>query len=134
MSNYAKIYWLTRLDSLNVLFFTIAVISTIILLVYALVYVITAATEEWDEGERKAYEANWGWIKNSCLFVSIVCGLCATFIPTKNEALLIYAGGKTLNYVQSDTSLAKIPNQATSIVSEYMDKALKELKEESKKK
>jgi len=49
-------------------------------------------------------------------------------MPSKNDMILIYAGGKTMDYVQKDTSLQKIPYQTTAIISDYLDKTIKEMK------
>jgi hypothetical protein len=57
--------------------------------------------------------------------------VCASLTPTRNEAILIMAGGKTLDFAQSDTSLSKIPYEATEIISGYLEKSIKELKKEN---
>ena len=49
--------------------------------------------------------------------------------------MLIIAGGKTLDYVQSDTSLQKIPYKATEIILKKMDEYVDEtIKDSTKRK
>lgn len=50
-----------------------------------------------------------------------------SFIPDKDEAILILAGGATMNYIQKDSSLSKIGPQTTLIISQYLDSKIKEL-------
>ena len=64
----------------------------------------------------------------------ILCIIITNLIPSKKEAIVILAGGKTMDFVQSDSSLSKIPHQATTIISSYLDKTIKEIKRENNKK
>ena len=48
----------------------------------------------------------------------------AVFTPDTKEAVMIYAGGKTLDYVQKDTSLQKIPYKTTELIIKKMDEYL----------
>jgi hypothetical protein len=125
MDNYSKIYWLTRLDNLQAFFITAFVISLVVLFVYHLVMIIDC----YDNDDRKEYKINWGKYRTISFWLALVMGVFLVFMPTKNDMILIYAGGKTMDYVQSDTSLAKIPYQTTTIISEYLDKSIKELKD-----
>ncbi len=63
-----------------------------------------------------------------CISVIVTC-----LIPSKQEAMVIMAGGKTLNFLQSDSSISKIPYQATKLVSDYMDKVLEDMKKKEDK-
>lgn len=126
MSNFFKIYWLTRL-SVILGFAMFAFVTAIIIL---LVYYIAYFSEWYDEDDRKElYKRRYGVWKNSAFWVLFVSSFILAFVPNKNDMILIYAGGSALDYVQKDTSLSKIPYQTTSIISEYMDKYVKELKD-----
>ena len=125
MDNYSKIYWLTRLDNIQAFFIIAFTISMIVLLVYHLAMLI----ECYDDDDRKEYKQNWSKYKNISFWTSLIIGILLVFTPTKNDMILIYAGGKTMDYVQSDSSLSKIPYQTTTIISEYLDKSINELKE-----
>ena len=125
MDNYSKIYWLTRLDNIQAFFIIAFTISMIVLLVYHLAMLI----ECYDEDDRKEYKQNWSKYKNIAFWTTLIIGILLVFTPTKNDMILIYAGGKTMDYVQSDSSLSKIPYQTTTIISEYLDKSINELKE-----
>jgi preprotein translocase subunit SecE len=117
MDNYSKIYWLTRLDALQTVFIIIP-----FLLGVGFMFVSIYNSVEYDKSPKKKSV----WVVGIIIsFFSII----ACLIPSKNDMILIWAGGKTMDYVQSDTSLSKIPYQTTSIITEYLDKSIQELKD-----
>lgn len=127
MDNYNLIYWLTRLDSLNGLLGIIFGVSTLYL-VATLIYK-TIQEEFWDDDQKAKYnKAIKSWRRAAFISI-IICSLGLTFIPTRNEAILIIAGGKTIDYMQQDTSLSKISHQIPAMVSEYLDKQIKDIRE-----
>jgi hypothetical protein len=124
MNNYSTIYWLTRLDAINIFFAIMLFVSAISLLFYYIIY----QCECHGEDDQKEYKKSYGIIKKISVPFVVVGIMVTVFLPNKNEAILIMAGGKTLDFVQNDTSLSKIPAQTTAIISGYMDKAIQELK------
>lgn len=58
--------------------------------------------------------------------------ILATIIPTTKEAMIIVAGGATIEYVQKDENLQKIPLKATEVVAQYLDSKLEELEKNKK--
>ncbi len=129
MSNYSKLYWLTRLDYIQGTFVFLAIVFGIILIAY----MIIRAIECYDKEDKKEYDSEYGVIRKLCYFILPISFLVIMFMPSKTDMIIIYAGGKAMDYVQSDTSLAKIPYQTTSIITQYLDKELTELKSASKK-
>lgn len=115
MSNISKLYWLTRLDYFQGFLITFVFLS----LIFTLVVLINAWMDsEWDN--------NWvKWAKRLPVIAGIVA-LMICFVPTKNEMIFILVGGKTMDFIQADSSLNKIPGQTTAIITNYLDKALKE--------
>ena len=125
MDNYSKIYWLTRLDNIGSFFVVLIILSVIILAVYFILLVF-----HYDEGGDFLNAKRRGRpYKIASLWVLSISSIVLVFLPSKEDMILIYAGGKTLNYVQSDTSLSKIPYQTTKIISDYLDKTVKEMKD-----
>jgi len=122
MNNYAKLYWLTRLDSLNSLFIATAVIAGILIVLHFIIKGVSSIEEDEPCCILKK------WQLNTFMIAGITSVILTSFLPNKNEAILIMAGGKAMDYIQSDTSLSKVPYQTTSIISEYLDKTLKEMK------
>lgn len=130
MNNYEKLYWLTRLDSLQVLFGLTIAVCVIIRLIYHSYYAMEMNYE--NEEKQLAFIKKHKPLRIITIALAILAVLGLAFVPSRNEAILIMAGGKTLDYVQSDTSLSKIPAQTTRIVSEYLEQSLEEMKRENK--
>ena len=123
MDNYSKLYWLTRLDYLQGLFIACSIVLGLLIVAHLINHLIKII-EDAD-----IVILNSGIKRTVTIYFFCLSVIAACLTPTKNEMILIYAGGKTMNYVQSDTSLSKIPYQTTSIISEYLDKTVKELKD-----
>lgn len=122
MSNYQKLYWLSRLDNINTLFLNLMIIGGIILLIlgaYRLFMFI--------DGDDDHMKKPWRWFTGFSFFVIGAMG--TVFIPTKNEAIFIVAGGKVMNFAEKDTSLNKIPSQTTAILSTWLESETKKIKQ-----
>jgi hypothetical protein len=125
MNNYSRIYWLTRLDSIKELLGWSIFVSVCVVIIYLILRVVISSQEAEDEFHIKRYSI----YKNIGIWVFIISCLIYTFMPTRNEALIIMAGGKTLEYIQQDTSLSKIPYQTTNILSTLLENEIKKLNE-----
>lgn len=135
MNNYSKIYWFTRLDNLNAFLIGVALFCFVLVFIWLMWAYVFSDKMFANKDEEIEIDARRKTVtKRAKIFIPIgfLFLLISAFIPTKNEVLLIMAGGKTLDFVQSDTSLSKIPSQTTSIISQFLEKQLKELKSEKK--
>lgn len=129
MSNYAKLYWLTRLDSISIFFGFLIAFAIISAIVFLIMHSDSPLSFETDKlkvwpAKQKNYV---NWIKK-CLFAAVFFLLIEVFLPSKRDVILIVAGGKTIDFIQSDTSINKIPAQTTAIISDFLNKKIKELK------
>ena len=120
MNNTLFIYLLTRLSSIQGLFVGIAIFTGLCTLGY---FIFTMVQYEVYYGEKpdlkKIYAGQKGMKRWG--FTSIAFIVFAVMTPTTKEAILIVAGGKTMDYVQSDTSLQKIPYKATELILKKME-------------
>jgi uncharacterized membrane protein len=123
MNNYAKLYWLTRLDNITIALSVLLCLSLVVLIFY----LVHLFVEGYDAEDLAAHKKRYGKYINMSIWSLVISSIVLVFMPTKNDLILIYAGGKTMDYVQSDTSLSKIPYQTTAIISQYLDKSIKEL-------
>jgi len=125
--NYSKqIYWLTRLDGIHRLFDTIMILSIVGLGVYMVIKLILFI-EDMDEKFRRP------WLFATLIFFLSISTLGRTFLPTTKEAIFIVAGGKTLDYITTDTSVNKIPDKLANITTTWLDQKLDELKKSDHK-
>lgn len=128
MSNIALIYWLTRLSNISNFFLALGVISTVIIGIGILGYSIAIVDCYNNEREVRYRAIRKKFINKT--WVPILLFVFYILTPDTKEAMLIIAGGKTMDYVQSDTLLQKIPYKATELIlkkmDEYVDDAAKE--------
>lgn len=132
MSNTLFIYLLTRLSSIQGLFVGLAIFTGLCTLGY-FVYTMSQYDTWSDEkpDEKKVATGQKGmkrWGITSIMFI-----LLAVMTPDTKEAILIVAGSKTLDYVQKDTSLQKIPYKATELVLKKMEEYIDETTSDSTK-
>ena len=103
MSNIVLIYWLTRLSNISGFFLTLGVILAVIIGIGILGYSI-AIVDCWDDDKIANYKVDRKKFINKT-WVPMLLFIFYILTPDTKEAMLIIAGGKTLDYVQSDTSL-----------------------------
>ncbi len=137
MSNYSKIYWLTRLDGINGFFIGMAIISIVLLIAIIIGNLMSKDFDQFHSGEKlkariKTREQIVGKIKY-LIFTFFLGTLVAIFLPTQKEAVFIVAGGKTIDFIQKDSSIQKLPEQTTLLISTFFDKQIKEMNEPVKK-
>ena len=127
MDNTFFIYLATRLSGIQAISVAIAIASGVMLvglMLYRLIELDDNLVYEYKvEQITKRIEINnkKQKIARRFLFISL---FFAVFTPDTKEAVMIYAGGKTLDYVQKDTSLQKIPYKATELILKKMDQYL----------
>ena len=122
MSNYTKLYWLTRLDGLNGFLIFICICAATIASLYTI-----GVFSCLEEGEKESKKNKKARIISYIMFFLFV--LISVLTPTKEEAVFIVAGGKVIDFVQKDSSINKIPGQTTSILSTWLDEQLKKEKD-----
>lgn len=131
MSNIALIYWLTRLSSISDFFLTLGVISAAIVGIGFLGYSM-AVLDCWDDDRIAKYKVARKKFINKT-WVPMLFFVLYILTPNTKEAMLIIAGGKTMGYVQKDTSLQKIPYKATELVLKKMEEYIDETTSDSAK-
>ena len=132
MSNTLFIYLLTRLSSIQGLFVGLAIFTGMCALGY---FIYTMSQYDIFYGEKpdeKKIAAGHKGMKRWGI-TSIIFILFAVMTPDTKEAILIVAGSKTLDYVQKDTSLQKIPYKATELVLKKMEEYIDETTSDSAK-
>ena len=123
MTNTFAIYLLTRLTAVQGLFIASAVISALLIVGYSIHYFSLYDYHDTPDPTRvkNAKKGVKTWSVLSAIF-----SLFSVMTPDTKEAMIIIAGGKTLDYVESDTALQKIPYKATELILHKMDEYIKE--------
>ena len=127
-----EIYWITRLDAICCILICISALSSFVLLVS-----FYLALSSMDDAETyKEYHGCWDeymreykkWMRNAkrCAVIFFVSVFINIFIPTTNQALLIYGVGGTIDYIKSNDTAKQIPDKCVKALDKYLENLTKE--------
>lgn len=112
--NYTKLfYWLVVADNAKTFFTAFTVIFTAIAVISTIVFLVGRTEHKW-------VETNTGKMGRKFMFWSypfmvLFWGLLI-FTPSKKDALLIVAGGQTLNFLTTDSVAKELPSELTGFL------------------
>lgn len=131
-----ELYWITRFDAICCILICISVLSSFVLL--ASCYL--ALCSRGDAETYKEYNGCWykymqeykKWMRNAkrCAVVFCVSVFMNIFIPTTNQAFLIYGVGGTIDYIKSNDTAKQLPDKCIKA----LDKWVENLNEDNKQK
>ena len=128
------IYWITRLDAICDFLTTIAIVSfliSVVMVAFAMYNRFEA--DDYEEGGKyynchmQRFKIFLNYFKRS-IIVALVLTFINIFIPTKNEVLLIYGVGGTIDYIKSNDTAKQLPDKCIKA----LDKRVENLNEEKK--
>lgn len=134
-----EIYWITRLTCICNFLTAVAVVSFLIS-AFTVVFVVCNRIEanNYEKGGE-----NWNYYMQRFkmflsyfkrfIFVAIVACFINLFIPTTNEALMIYGIGGTIDYIKSNETAKQLPDKYIKALDKWVDN-LNEEKQENKQK
>ena len=134
-----ELYWITRLDAICNFLTAVAVVSFLISVVTGFLAVCSKRetysckkdSEHWNYC-MKEFKMLSNYSKRF-IFVTIIAGLINFFIPTTNEALMIYGVGGTIDYIKSNETAKQLPDKCIKALDKWVDN-LNEEKQENKQK
>ena len=134
-----EVYWITRLDAICDFLTTIAVLSFVISVVIgAFAMCNRFQADDYVEGDKyyncymQRFKIFLNYFKRS-IIVTLVLTVINIFIPTKNDALLIYGVGGTIDYIKSNETAKQLPDKCIKALDKWVDN-LNEEKQENKQK
>lgn len=130
----SEIYWLTRVDSLNTIFGWMIAIPIIVGILMFNAFLVLMESLRSNEIEK-----NWLFFKKYCkkfrnvlLPVFIVGILGIGFCPTKNDMLLIYGVGGSIDYLRNNPTAQKLPDKCIEALDAWVDELFPEKKDSIK--
>ena len=131
-----EIYWITRLDAICNFLTAVTVVSFLISAFIAVFVVCSRieannykkGSENWNHYMQK-FKMFLSYFKRF-IFVIIIACLINFFIPTTNQALLIYGLGGTIDYIKSNDTAKQLPDKCIKA----LDKWVENLSEDNKQK
>ena len=131
-----ELYWITRLDAICNFLTAVAAMS---FLISASIAVFMVCNRIEASNYKKGSE-NWNYYMQRFkmflshfkrfIFVTIIACLINFFIPTTNQALLIYGLGGTIDYIKSNDTAKQLPDKCIKA----LDKWVENLSEDNKQK
>lgn len=107
--DYTKLfYWLVVADNAKTMFVVFIVLFTLVSVISTIAFLTTG-----DSPEDQAMSRKWMWW--SYPFMIFFWSLFV-FTPSKKDALLIVAGGQTLNFLTTDESAKQIPSELSGFI------------------
>ena len=132
-----EIYWITRLDAICNFLSAVAVVSFVISVVMCASAIHNRfVADDYEEGGKyyncymKKFKIFLSYFKR-CIFVTIIICLINFFIPTTNEALMVYGIGSTIDYIKSNETAKQLPDKCIKALDKWVDN-LNEEKQENK--
>ena len=130
----SEIYWITRLTCICNFLTAVAVVSFLISALMAVFAMCNRfEANDYEEGGKyynccmQKFKMFLSYFKRF-IFVTIIACLINLFIPTKNEVLLIYGVGGTIDYIKSNDTAKQLPDKCIKA----LDKRVENLNEEKK--
>lgn len=134
-----EIYWITRLDAICNFLSAVAVVCfmiSVVIGIFAMCYKFEADDYKEDGKYYNFHMQKFKMFLNyfkRFTFAVIVVSSINFFIPTTNEALIIYGIGGTSDYVKSNETAKQLPDKYIKALDKWVDN-LNEEKQENKQK
>lgn len=129
MNWYKLFYWLTVADNAKTMFIVFTVIFTLIAVITTIAYFSNTGSaynpQTNDEKDNQRMSRKWMWW--SYPFMILFWSLFV-FTPDRKDALLIIAGGGTMEFLTTDSTAKQIPHE----LSNFVVTELKNMGEEAK--
>ena len=124
-----EIYWLTRLDGINIFLYIMGIVGWVLTIISAIAYIITKTDTKTDDYIDKCWNELWIKLYKYCFPTTIIVTLLFIFTPTTKEAFMIYGVGGTIDYVKSNETAKQLPDKCIKALDKWVDS----LNEEEKK-
>ena len=125
--NYTKLfYWLTVADNAKTFFGWSAILFTLIFAIVTIVRFYVSIDSTIDADKDFYNKCNkWTWYSTPFMLLFLSLWI---FTPNKRDALLIVAGGSTMNFLTQDSTAKQLPHELSS----YLVTEIKNMAEETK--
>lgn len=131
-----EMYWITRLDAICGFLTLTSVLGILISFIFFMIAMFNKSDsntcmefgKSWNKCI-KNYKTFMNYFKRS-IIATLVLIVINLFIPTKNDALLIYGIGGTIDYIKSNDTAKQLPDKCIKA----LDKWVENLNEDNKQK
>lgn len=110
MNWYSIFYWLTVADNAKDFFWFFAIIFSLIAVISIICYFVYSYNEATSDARQSRKWFFWSFPFMMLLWMGII------FTPSKRDALLIIAGGGTMEFLSNDSTAKEIPHDMLNFV------------------
>lgn len=110
-----EIYWITRFDPICACAMVFLIISAIATCFFTICIIMSMAEEN-----EEILNTSKKSLKYSIPML-VICLLIKIFVPTTNEALLIYGVGGTIDYIKSNPTAKQLPDKCVNALDKWVD-------------
>lgn len=114
-----EIYWITRLDTIHQVCEVLIGVFVLVVFFYVL-FAISGDFEFYDSRKDTIHKIK-RIFKLSCVLIIPVL-LVKAFLPTKEEALIIYGVGGTIDYIKQNPSVKELPDKCVEAIDLWLEK------------
>lgn len=120
-----EFYWLTRLDGICVFMNVMLIISAIASVAFAVAYFLESM------GEDEEYMSNIpGKMLKIFIPIFLLSAVARVFIPSTNEALMIWGIGGTIDYIKGNEKIKQIPDKCIDALDMWVNRLTEKEKED----
>lgn len=112
-----EIYWLTRLDGINIFLYIMAIVGLVLTIISAITYIITKTDDYTDN----CWNELWIKLFKYCFPTTIIITLLFILTPTTKEALMIWGVGGTIDYIKSKETAKQLPDKCIEALDKWVD-------------
>lgn len=113
-----EIYWITRLDSILVSFFIIALITGMFGVIILIISIIEYVQDKLDEIPLKKV---WIGLISTCVISSFIM----IFTPSTKDMYMIYGIGGSIDYLKENETVKQLPDKCINFIDKWVDENLK---------
>lgn len=122
----SELYWITRLGVISAAANAIFGLSLGALLVVFLVYVLNKFDPYYYGEELKEFNARLSSTIVKIIPIMTISALISLLVPSKNELIMIYGIGGTIDYIQDNDKAKELPDKVINALDIYLDNINKE--------
>lgn len=120
-----EIYWITRLDAINVLLAILLSISIVVFVIYLIGFLLNGG--DIDKGfDKKDFR-----VFKTFFFSSALLSIAVVFTPSEKDMFMIYGIGGTIDYIKSNETAKQLPDKCIQALDKFVDEYM--LNEEDNK-